>query len=322
LANCLAFSKNTASVRMTNLLGVDRIIEFAKTAGITAKLPPYTSLALGAAEIPLLQMLQAYTMFANKGFSTEPVFISRIEDKDGNVLEEFTQINSKQVISEQDAFTMVKLMQGVVQIGTGKSLNKYDIPAQKAGKTGTTNDNADGWFMGYTPELLAGTWVGCDDPFIRIYAGTTGGNEMALPKWGYFMNKVYEDKTLPYRKTLNFEGPSQMTSDPIYADQNFKDIINSGDSSNYSEDRGNGAAEDFIVDPVNNNNTSKIPIESEFDNNKKDTDTKVKNKAEPAQTPKQTDPKAVMPTPIKSTDDKNKKTVNQEKAKTSKSNDY
>ena len=184
LANCLAFSKNTASVRMTNLIGVNRIIDFAKNVGISANLPPFTSLALGAAEIPLLQLLQAYTMFPNKGFNTEPTFISRIEDKNGNVLEEFSQITSKQVISEQDAFTMVKLMQGVVQFGTGRSLNNYGIPAEKAGKTGTTNDNTDGWFMGYTPELLAGTWVGCDDPFIRIYSGTSGGNEM-----GFFYEK-------------------------------------------------------------------------------------------------------------------------------------
>lgn len=322
LANCLAFSKNTASVRMTNLLGVDRVIEFAKTVGISAKLPPYTSLALGAAEIPLLQMLQAYTMFPNKGFNTEPVFISRIEDKDGNVLEEFTQINSKQVISEQDAFTMVKLMQGVVQIGTGRSLNNYDIPAEKAGKTGTTNDNADGWFMGYTPELLAGTWVGCDDPFIRIYAGTSGGNEMALPKWGYFMNKVYADKNLPYKNVLNFQPPGQMASDPIYADQNFKDIINSGDSSNYSEDQGNGAAGDFIVDPATDNNAAKVPAESEFTNTKKDTSSKIKGKTDPATLSKQTDPKAVMPAPIKLPEDKNKKAGTPDKPKTSKSNDY
>ena len=322
LANCLAFSKNTASVRMTNLLGVDRVIEFAKTVGINAKLPPYTSLALGAAEIPLLQMLQAYTMFPNKGFNTEPVFISRIEDKDGNVLEEFTQINSKQVISEQDAFTMVKLMQGVVQIGTGRSLNNYDIPAEKAGKTGTTNDNADGWFMGYTPELLAGTWVGCDDPFIRIYAGTSGGNEMALPKWGYFMNKVYADKNLPYKNVLNFQPPAQMASDPIYADQNFKDIINSGDSSNNSEDQGNGAAGDFIVDPATDNSANKVPVESEFDNTKKDTSSKIKNKTDPATLPKQIDPKAVMPAPIKPAEDKNKKPGAQDKSKATKSNDY
>ena len=326
LANCLAFSKNTASVRMTNLLGVNRVIEFAKTVGISAKLPPYISLSLGAAEIPLLQMLQAYTMFPNKGFNTEPIFLSRLEDKDGNLLQNFNQAGSKQVISEQDAYTMVKLMEGVVQIGTGKSLNNYDIPAQKAGKTGTTNDNADGWFMGYTPELLAGTWVGCDDPFIRIYEGTSGGNEMALPKWGYFMKKVYNDKSLNYGKILNFEEPAQMTKDPIYADQNFKDIVNSGDTAN-QQDQGNGNAGDFIVDPPTDKKAPEIPVESQFDNGKKDTTSKIKSKTElPPVTPKpfeqQKDAKALMPATIKPADDKNKKNIKPEKPKPVKNNEY
>lgn len=325
LANCLAYSKNTASVRMTNMLGVNRVIEFAKSVGVSAKLPPYISLALGAAEIPLLQMLQAYTMFPNKGFNTEPVMISRLEDKDGNLLEEFTSVSGKQVMSEQDAFTMVKLMEGVVQIGTGRSLNNYDIPAQKAGKTGTTNDNADGWFMGYTPELLAGTWVGCDDPFIRIYSGTSGGNEMALPKWGYFMKKVYADKNLSYGKTLNFEEPAKMANDPIYADQNFKDIVNSGDSSN--QDQGNGNAGDFIVDPTIDNKAPQVPVESEFGDTKKDTNSKTKSKVDvPATLSKpleeKKDPRALMPAPIKPADDKNKKVVKPDKLKPAKNNDY
>jgi penicillin-binding protein 1A len=215
---------------LTNLVGVNRIIDFAKSVGIKSKLPPYTSIALGSAEIPMLEMLGAYTMFPNKGFNTEPVFITRIEDKNGNLLQEFTS-ESKQAISEKDAFTMVRLMQGVVQIGTGRSLNNYDIPAEKAGKTGTTNDNTDGWFIGYTPELLAGTWVGCDDPFIKIYAGTSGGNEMALPKWGYFMKKVYDDKNLPYGQVTKFQEPSILINDPVYADENFDNLVNRGDSN-------------------------------------------------------------------------------------------
>jgi membrane carboxypeptidase/penicillin-binding protein len=247
------------------------IIDFAKSAGIIANLPPYTSLALGAAEIPLLQMLQAYTIFPNKGFNTEPIFITRIEDKNGNVLEEFPQITSKQIISDKDAYTMIKLMQGVVQIGTGRSLNNYDIPAEKAGKTGTTNDNTDGWFIGYTPELLAGTWVGCDDPFIRIYSGTSGGNEMALPKLGYFMNKVYADRTLPYGKNLFFEEPANMANDPIYADEQFADIVNQGDSNNLLQDQGNGDAIDFFNEPL-----PEIPIESQLSKEKPDTNTKNK----------------------------------------------
>ena len=316
LANCLAFSKNTASVRLTNLVGVNRVIEFAKSVGIKAKLPPYTSIALGTAEIPMLQMLQAYSMFPNKGFNTEPLFINRIEDKNGNLLEEFTT-ETKQVINEQDAFTMVKLMEGVVEIGTGKSLNGYNIPAQKAGKTGTTDDNTDGWFIGYTPGLIAGTWVGCDDPFIRIYSGTSGGNEMALPKWGFFMNKVYADKSLPFGNLLKFEEPAAYAKDPISAEA-FMNIVNKGDTTKY-EDQGNGGAGDFIEEPLKNNPAADIvPIESEIEKPKKDTGIKTKPKTElPAKPADKKDMKPAGTLPIVKPDDKNKKP-----AKNAGSNDY
>ena len=321
LANCLAFSKNTASVRLTNLVGVNRVIEFAKSVGIKAKLPPYTSLALGAAEIPMLQMLQAYTMFPNKGFNTELAFITRIEDKNGNLLEEFIT-EKKQVINEQDAYTMVKLMEGVVEIGTGRSLNGYNIPAQKAGKTGTTDDNTDGWFIGYTPELLAGTWVGCDDPFIRIYSGTSGGNEMALPKWGYFMKKVYADRTLPYGSVLKFEEPANLANNPIYADENLANLANKGDSSQY-EDQGNGNAGDFIEAPLTETDNTGIPIESELP--KKVKDTAIKNKTItpapliPLKTPDKKDIKPAT-TPALKPVDKNQKPVKNDKPKAA--NDY
>ncbi len=295
LANCLAFSKNTASVYLTNVVGVPRVIEFAKSVGIESKLPPYTSIALGSAEIPMLEMLQAYSMFPNKGYNTEPVFISRIEDKNGNLLQEFTT-ETKQVLNENDAYTMVKLMQGVVQIGTGRSLNNYSIPAEKAGKTGTTNDNTDGWFIGYTPTLLAGTWVGCDDPFIRIYSGTSGGNEMALPKWGYFMNKVYADNKLPYAGTLKFEEPAAFAHDPIYADETLEKLANEGDSVQY-DDQGNGNAGDYMAAPLSDYDNSDIPTESEI-KPKKDTGTgKPKTEAGAAnKSPAdKKDPKAVMP---------------------------
>jgi penicillin-binding protein 1A len=313
LANCLAFSKNTASVRLTNLVGVNRVIEFANSVGIKAKLPPYTSIALGAAEIPMLQMLGAYSMFPNKGYNTEPIFISRIEDKNGNLLQEFTT-ETKQVINEQDAYTMVKLMEGVVEIGTGRALNGYDIPAQKAGKTGTTDDNTDGWFIGYTPELLAGTWVGCDDPFIRIYTGTSGGNEMALPKWGFFMNKVYADKSLNYGTVLNFQEPAALSNDPTYGDAAFSNIVNNGDSTQ-NEDQGNGNAGDFIEGPLNGSG-SDVPIESQLPTSKKDTVAKIKTDLPPA---KPADKNISKPAPAIKPDDKNKKTV---KPKGNSSNDY
>ncbi|MEI7734308.1 MAG: transglycosylase domain-containing protein [Ferruginibacter sp.] len=299
MANCLAWSKNTASVRITNLVGVKRVIEFAQSCGVKAKLPPYSSLALGAAEIPMLEMLQAYSMFPNKSLNTAPIMYTRIEDKNGNILEEFKP-ETKQVMSEASAFTMVQLMQGVVQFGTAHSLNSYNIPVEKAGKTGTTNDNTDGWFIGYTPELLAGTWVGCEDPFIRIYSGTSGGNEMAAPKWGIFMSKVYADKKLTYGQIKTFEKPASMGSGELYADQDWSKIFNQGDST---MDEGNGNANDFIVDPSAADITPQenIGIESEIPKNPADTG-KSKNKPDakitmPAAKP--ADPKVKQPIPVK-----------------------
>jgi len=305
LANCLAFSKNTASVRIANLVGVKRVIEFARNCGVKSDLPPYISLALGAAEIPMLEMLQAYTMFPNKSFNTEPILYTRIEDKSGNILQEFVP-ESKQVLSDVSAYTMVELMEGVIKIGTGKRLNSYNIPVEKAGKTGTTNSNADGWFIGYTPELLAGTWVGCEDPFIRIYAGTSGGNEMAAPKWGLFMQKVYADRKLGYGKIKTFDKPANMANQELSAD--LSNLVQQGDSAN--TDAGNGGADDFFSNP--NQDPQKTPEQkNEPQKNPADT-SKSKTKPEPA--------KAIQPPVIKPLSDKDKNLIKKEKGKTG--NDY
>ncbi len=314
LANCLAYSKNTASVRLTNMVGVKRVIEFAGTVGIKSKLPPYTSIALGAAEIPMLEMLQAYSMFPNKSLTTEPILFTRIEDKSGNILQQFNPV-SKQVISEASAFTMVQLMQGVVKIGTAKSLNSYNIPVAKAGKTGTTNDNADGWFIGYTPELLAGTWVGCEDPFLQIYSGTSGGNEMAAPNWGNFMAKVYADKKLGYGKIKEFEKPSTMNNEELSADADWLRIIRRGDST--IVDEGNGNANDYNDVPMPEETPAEnIGIESEIPKVAADTN---KPKSNPED---KLDTKPATPA-LKPADDKAKKPVKPEPAKPGeKKNDY
>lgn len=245
MAYCLAKSLNGAAWHLMAVIGVKRTIEFARQCGIIAKLPPYPSIALGAAEIPMLEMLQAYTMFPNKGYNTPPVFFTRIEDKDGNLLYEFPISQSKEIIGETDAYSMVKMMQGVVDFGTARRVNSYNIPVEKAGKTGTTNGNTDGWFIGYTPELLAGTWVGCEDPFIPIYTSNSGGAEMSAPKWGLFMSNVYADKRLNYGKVTTFEQPAALKNDPIYAEQNFANIATSGDSLDADISNGDGA-DDFL----------------------------------------------------------------------------
>lgn len=248
LANCLAWSVNGAAWHLMAEIGVKRTIEFARLCGIKTKLPPYPSIALGAAEIPMREMLQAFTMFPNRGYNTEPFFLTRIEDKNGNVLEEFPVPQSKQVISEAESYTMVKLLEGVVQYGTARRVNNYNIPVQRAGKTGTTNGNTDGWFIGFTPELLAGTWVGCEDPFIPIYQNNGGGAEMSAPNWGLFMEKVYADSKIPVRKVGTFYQPEELRNDPIYADNNFAAIVNSGDTLSHVSE--NGDADDFFSKPA------------------------------------------------------------------------
>lgn len=298
MANCLAFSKNIAAWRLMAIIGVSRTIEFAKQCGIKVKMPPYPSIALGSADIPMMEMMQAYTMFPNKGYNTEPVYVTRIEDKNGNLIHEFPVAQSKQVIGEADAYTMVKIMQGVIQIGTGRRINSYNIPVQKAGKTGTTNGNTDGWFIGYTPDLLAGTWVGCGDPFIPVYQNNVGGAEMGGPKWGIFMSKVYADNKILFNRQKEFDAPAELKNDPIFADVNIADLANRGDSLN--EDSGNGDGSDYGDGSIPADNDFAPPVDTPKNNKKPDD--------------KNAPPKAQM----KPADDKK----NQPKTKPKTDNDY
>ena len=258
MAYCLAKSLNVAAWDLMSRIGPKKTAEFAHLCGIKSDIPVVPSIALGSADIQLLEMLRAYTMFPNRGFNTEPIFISRIEDKNGDVLQSF-ESESKQVISEVDAYTMYKMMQGVVDYGTGGAMRwKYGITSDMGGKTGTTNDNTDGWFMGYTPQILAGAWVGCDDPFLHLRNGwTNGGNDMAMPEWAYFMQKVYADKKLGIDPKAVFQKPAELNNDPIFADQNFSNLVQEG-QGNDIQDNGNGDAGDYEA------STPNIPVESEF----------------------------------------------------------
>ena len=287
-AYCLAHSINGCAWHLIATIGVKRLIEFAQQCGVKATLPPYPSIALGAADVPMLQMLQAYTMFPNKGYNTEPVFVTRIEDKNGNLIHEFPLAQSKQIIGESDAYTMVKMMQGVIKAGTARRLNSYNIPTEKAGKTGTTTGNTDGWFIGYTPTLLAGTWVGCEDPFIPIYTNNGGGSEMAAPAWGNFMTKVYADKRFEdYTAQKVFVAPADLKNATQFADANFENILNNGDS--LVEDNGNGDAGDFL-----NSDPNEMPpvIDSPKKDPKKD-----EKKTPPAPAANITDDKKNIPKP-------------------------
>ncbi|MFN5760514.1 MAG: penicillin-binding transpeptidase domain-containing protein, partial [Sphingobacteriales bacterium] len=259
LAICLAYSKNPAAVYLINQLGVQQTIDFAKKCGIESKIPPYPSISLGAANISLIEMVRSYTMFPGRGFNVKPYFITRIEDRNGNLLASFSS-KSEEVISEADAYIMTKMMQGVVNFGTGRNLrNVYGINSEAAGKTGTTNDNADGWFIGFTPQLLAGVWVGADNPFLKLLY-TTGGAQMAMPAWGYFLQEVYKDKTLGIDPTAKFIVPESLENEIIYDYQQ----LSGGElpPPAEGENMGAGSSADFIDIPVSDG-TEAVSAESQ-----------------------------------------------------------
>jgi penicillin-binding protein 1A len=240
MAVCLAYSKNPGAAYLMNQFGVKPVITFAENAGISSKLPPYPSLALGAGETSVIEMLHAYTMFPTNGMSTEPIFITRIEDRNGNILETYAP-KQKVVMSEAGAYTMTKMMQGVIDFGTGRRLRGMGLEGDIAGKTGTTNDNTDTWFIGFTPQLLAGGWVGCDDPFLKMVGE---GNRTALPIWGYFMSSVRNDKTLMVSKDIAFVQPESMKVETFLDYENFADKYrNEPDAEN--PDAGSGTSSDF-----------------------------------------------------------------------------
>jgi penicillin-binding protein 1A len=210
----LAASKNQVTAYLMHELSAQAVVEFAHKMGIESEIPPYPSICLGVADISVYEMIRAYTTFANQGLSNEPIFVSRIEDSHGNVIEEFFA-ESTEALDEETAYLITQMLRNVVDgnaaVVTGARVRfKYNIPRslEIAGKTGTTQNNSDGWFMGYTPNLLAGVWVGCDDKFIRFRSTSLGqGASTALPIWAKFINKVYADTTIGYSINSKFEKP-------------------------------------------------------------------------------------------------------------------
>lgn len=240
---CLAKSLNPGAAYLMNQFGVNATIDFAKKCGVTSELPPYPSIALGAGDISLFEMMQAYTMFPGGSFNTKPYYITRIEDQNGNVLAAFAP-ERKQVISEASAYTMVKMMGGATQIGTARRLpGLLGRTVEMGCKTGTTNDNQDCWFIGYTPQLLAGSWVGCDDPFLKMQGD---GARIAMPEWAYFFSKVYNDKTLGIDPEAKFVKPANMDN-PAILDYSDPSIINVPDAE--GEYIGNGSGDDYLNVP-------------------------------------------------------------------------
>ena len=205
----LAQSSNWISAYLMSKLSPQQFVQLLHDYGINnPDIHPSMSLCLGPCEMTVAEMVSAYTTFANHGIRTAPMFVSRIEDNEGNVITNF-QPRMNEVISEESANKMLVLLKGVVDGGTaGRLRYKYNFTGEIGGKTGTTNRNSDAWFMGFTPQLVSGCWVGGDDRDIHFDSMRMGqGATMALPIWAYFMKKVYRDKTLPYDPKAKFDLP-------------------------------------------------------------------------------------------------------------------
>lgn len=204
----LTQSVNTVSVQVLMDAGIKDVIDLAHKAGIESELPEVPSLALGTAEISLLELGEGYTIFANKGKRVSTVYLRRIEDKQGNIIYETkAEIEKSQVISEQTAQTINYMLMNVVNNGTAGALRtRYGLNAQLAGKTGTTHQQSDGWYMGYSPDIIVGVWVGGDLPIIRFQSLYYGqGSSTALPIYGNFMKSFYTDPLYRFAGQSSFQ---------------------------------------------------------------------------------------------------------------------
>ncbi len=208
LSQGLAGSVNTISSYLMKQVGPKKVARLAKKMGIKSKIPAYPSICLGTPELSLYELTGAYSTFANKGIHLDPIFITRIEDRNGTILYNY-EPNYTEVLSEEKAYTMLNLMEGVTRHGTSIRLRfRYQFKNDIAGKTGTTQNNMDGWFIGMVPNLVTGVWTGAADPAVRFDRTDLGqGANMALPIWALYMKKAYKDNGLDISKEP-FEVPS------------------------------------------------------------------------------------------------------------------
>lgn len=216
LRDALAHSKNPVAVRLIESVSPKKVIQLARDLGVTEEMPNEYAIALGSSDITIYEMLGAYSSFANFGNYIKPEMVWRIEDANGRVIKEVKN-ETKEVMNEMYAYTMIDLMKGVTRFGTASGeLRRMGIPdtVEIAGKTGTTQNNSDGWFMGITPNLATGVWVGWEDRATHFYSTGEGqGAKMALPIWGIFMKKVWADKELGITPDDKFAKPSNWTGD-------------------------------------------------------------------------------------------------------------
>ncbi|MFC5194132.1 penicillin-binding protein 1A [Bizionia hallyeonensis] len=247
LQAALANSVNTITARLMDKVGPQPVIDLVEKLGVESNIPAVPSIGLGTADLSVYEMVAAYSTFANQGVYTKPVMVTHIEDKNGTVLYQFTP-ESRDVISAETAYVTVKLMEGVTRVGSGARLRRtwmpktgvypeiitgypYEFKNPIAGKTGTTQNQSDGWFMGMVPNLVTGVWVGAEDRATHFKTITYGqGAAMALPIWGMYMRSCIDDEDLGI-STSDFEAPKDLT---IQVD--CDDYVEAGDETVPSEE--------------------------------------------------------------------------------------
>jgi penicillin-binding protein 1A len=246
LKNALANSVNTVTARLIDKVGPQTVVDLAKKLGVESELLPVPSIALGTPDLSVYEMVGAYSTFANQGVYTKPVMVTSIQDKNGTILYQFTP-ETKDVLSEETAYVIVKLLEGVTQYGSGARLRTkgadayradyreiitgypYEFTNPIAGKTGTTQNQSDGWFMGMVPNLVTGVWVGAEDRAAHFASITYGqGAAMALPIWAIYMRSCYGDEELGI-STDQFIEPTELSINVDCSKGGTKIIDDSGD---------------------------------------------------------------------------------------------
>ena len=244
LKGALTHSLNIVSARVIKKTGVPKVIELSKEFGITTELPPVPSIALGTADISLYEMVNAYNTFPSGGYYTTPSFITRIEDRYGNVLENFSSEPVQKMVLTTDENDMIrKMMESVVNEGTAVRLrSKYHFKDAIAGKTGTTQNNSDGWFIGYTPYFTAGAWVGANYRAIHFKTTRLGqGANTALPIWALFFEMVKSDASYNEWTSKKFPTPSQKVLNELDCElykQTFWDLFRKKSKSKRTQTSG------------------------------------------------------------------------------------
>ena len=249
LSNALANSKNTISAQLIDKVGPKPVADLARNLGVSSRIPNVPAIALGTPDLSVYEMVGAYGAFANKGIYVKPIMVTKIEDKNGTIIFQ-SKPETKDVLSEESSYVTLKLLEGVTKFGSGARL-RHDIPEDErnyvyknvvtgypykfqnaiAGKTGTTQNQSDGWFIGMVPNLVTGVWVGGEDRSVHFKEIAYGqGATMSLPIWGLFMNKCYEDEELQVSKE-DFDEPEILSIEldcskvlPVESESDANDI--------------------------------------------------------------------------------------------------